>query len=66
MGLGGLSDFVGRREGIFLNTPFVVVKVHEGLHGLANIIDGSENPAIDGLLFQSAVEAFGNLPLALL
>jgi hypothetical protein len=45
-----MADFVGGREGVFLDTPFAVVKVDEGLHGFANIIDGTEYPAMDDFL----------------
>jgi hypothetical protein len=36
---------MGRPEAVFPNAPFAVAKVDEGLHGLTDIIDGTEYPA---------------------
>jgi len=50
-----LDEFRRESEGVFLDTPFAFVKVHEGSHGVADIIDGPENPAIDGRFILSAI-----------
>ena len=37
-----------RPEAVFLDAPFVVVKVDEGLYGLANVFGGQKYLAIQG------------------
>ena len=55
-----MADFRGRFEGVFFNAPLTVVKLHEVPYGFADIIHSSEHPAVNGLLFQRSVKAFGN------
>src|SRR5215211_8725977 len=42
---------------VLLDQPFGVVACDEGADGVADLVDGLEDAAVDGLLFQRAEEA---------
>ena len=50
---------------VLLDQPLGIVAGGEGANGVADLIDGLENAAVDGLFFQYPSEKFMNAPSAL-
>ena len=55
-----LSCFKWRPEPELFRSPVCVVVVDELTDRLARIFEGSEDPAVDGLLFERSIEALGH------
>ena len=55
-----LSCFKWRPEPELLGSPVCVVVLDELAHRLAYLFQTPEDPAVDGLLFERAIEALGH------